>query len=269
MKSYFILFIPIIILSCSNNLNNSSPKKIESIEKTSSSITSEFQNPTTTSIAYKSTTTQKGTSKPQGRYSCTINSAGYCIFSGSPHNTILNPQSNKIKDREGNYLFSLEEAVATNSSGKILEARGTPSFDGDKLIKSSKDNMTNDEKSFHHVMAIMYPIRNALMYDIAELKKKEWNELVFELTKRKIKEKTFTDGRTPKDNYYGTEGIFDLAKNPKGKDIHHEVMKFLEESSIYLLCHATSEEFNQMLKDTHPEQHDPCNDAINEKKIPF
>ena len=71
------------------------------------------------------------------------------------------------------------------------------------------------------------------------------------------------------DNYYGTFGIFDLAKNPHGKDIHHEVMKFLEESSIYLLCHVTSEEFNQMLKDSHPERHDPCKDAIIDKKIPF
>ena len=70
-------------------------------------------------------------------------------------------------------------------------------------------------------------------------------------------------------NYYGTLGIFDLAKNPNGKDIHHEVMKFLEESSIYLLCHVTSEEFNQMLKDSHPERHDPCKDAIIDKKIPF
>jgi hypothetical protein len=46
-------------------------------------------------------------------------------------------------------------------------------------------------------------------------------------------------------------------------------MKFLEESSIYLLCHVTSEEFNQMLKDSHPERHDPCKDAIIDKKIPF
>ena len=166
-------------------------------------------------------------------------------------------------------MFSLREAVAINSLGKILEARGTPSFDGDELIKFSKENMSNDEKAFHQVMATMFPIRNALMYNIEELEREEWNDIVFELTKRQIKNKTFTEGRTPKDNYYGTFGIFDLAKNPHGKDIHHEVMKFLEESSIYLLCHVTSEEFNQMLKDSHPERHDPCKDAIIDKKIPF
>ena len=61
-----------------------------------------------------------------------------------------------------------------------------------------------------------------------------------------------------RDNYYGRQGIFDLCKNPKGKDIHHDVMKFLEESGLYLLCHLTSDDFAQMLTDTHPEGHSPC-----------
>jgi len=35
-------------------------------------------------------------------------------------------------------------------------------------------------------------------------------------------------------------------------------MKFLEESGLYLLCHITSDDFAQMLADTHPEGHNPC-----------
>ena len=251
VKNLFVVLILIIILSCKNDSINISEEKY-----------------ITTSDSNKSVIQQKG-GKPQGRYSCIINTSGYCIFTGNPHQTGLKPKSNNIIDKEGIYLFSLREAVAINSLGKILEARGTPSFDGDELIKFSKENMSNDEKAFHQVMATMFPIRNALMYNIEELEREEWNDIVFELTKRQIKNKTFTEGRTPKDNYYGTFGIFDLAKNPNGKDIHHEVMKFLEESSIYLLCHVTSEEFNQMLKDSHPERHDPCKDAIIDKKIPF
>ena len=251
VKNLFIVLILIIIFSCKNDpINISEGKHITSVDSN------------------KSVIQQKG-GKPQDGYSCIINASGYCIFTGNPHQTGLKPKTNKIIDKEGIYLFSLREAVAINSLGKILEARGTPSFDGDELIKSSKVNMSNDEKAFHQVMATMFPIRNSLMYNIEELKREEWNDLVLELTKRKIKNKTFTEGRTPKDNYYGTFGIFELAKNPNGKDIHHEVMKFLEESSIYLLCHVTSEEFNQMLKDSHPEQHDPCKDAIIDKKIPF
>ena len=207
--------------------------------------------------------------RPEDRYSCVINSKGYCIFSGNPHRTGLNPNTENIVDRKGNFLFLLQEAVAVNSSGEILKARGTPAFDGDELIKHSRNTMTGDEKAFHQVMAIMFPIRNALMYDIPELDQSTWDKLVYELEKRGIKDKTFTDGATPRDNYYGRQGIFDLAKNPKGKDIHHDVMKFLEESGLYLLCHVTSDEFGQMLKNNHPEGHDPCKDAGITSKIPF
>ena len=110
--------------------------------------------------------------------------------------------------------------------------------------------MTDDEKAFHRVMAIMFPIRNALMYDIADTNVTKWNELVEELNINGIKDNTYTGGPTPKDNYYSRQDIFDLAKNPNGRDIHHDVMKFLEESGIYLLCQLTSNNFNQMLKDT-------------------
>jgi hypothetical protein len=163
----------------------------------------------------------------------------------------------------------MNEAVAASSSREILKATGRPAFDGDDLIESSQDGMTGDEKAFHKVMAIMFPIRNALMYDIATVTQSEWDELVKDLAKRAIKETTYTDGVTPRDNYYGRQGVFDLAKNPEGKDIHHEVMRFLEEAGLYLLCHVTSNEFNQILKDTHPEGHDPCEDARIITKIPF
>ena len=46
-------------------------------------------------------------------------------------------------------------------------------------------------------------------------------------------------------------------------------MKFLEESGIFLLCHVTSDDFGQMLKDTHPEGHDPCQAAEITSKVPF
>lgn len=207
--------------------------------------------------------------RPEDKYACAINSEGYCIFSGIPHEAGLKPNTEEIVDRNGTFLFFMHEAVAVNSSGKILEARGTPAFNGDKLVKHSKDGMTDDEKAFHRVMAIMFLIRNALMYDIGDVSQATWDELVSELKLRGIKDKTFTDGATPRDNYYGRQGIFELATNPEGKDIHHPVMKFLEEAGLYLLCNVTSNEFNKMLKDTHPEGHDPCKDAGITLKVPF
>jgi len=205
----------------------------------------------------------------EDRYACVIGPNGYCIFTGSPHETGLKQGTDEVLDRDGNFLYSVNEAVAASSSGEILKATGRPAFDGDDLIESSQDGMTGDEKAFHKVMAIMFPIRNALMYDIATVTQSEWDELVKDLAKRAIKETTYTDGVTPRDNYYGRQGVFGLAKNPEGKDIHHEVMRFLEEAGLYLLCHVTSDEFNQILKDTHPEGHDPCEDARIITKMPF
>jgi hypothetical protein len=200
---------------------------------------------------------------------CNIDSEGYCIFTGTPHQTGLQPDTNNVVDRQGNFLFSISQSVAANSTGEILQASGRPAFDGDDLIEYSQENLSEDEKAFHKVMAIMYPIRNALMYDIGNLTQSQWEILVMELEIREIKETTYTDGPTPKDNYYGRQGVFDLAKDPDGKDITNEVMKFLEEGSIYLLCHVTSDEFNQMLQDSHPEGHNPCSDAEITVKIPF
>jgi hypothetical protein len=107
------------------------------------------------------------------------------------------------------------------------------------------------------------------MYDIAIVTQTEWDLLVGELERREIKETTFTSGPTPKDNYYGRQGIFDLVKNPGDRDIHHDVMKFLEEAGLYLLCHVTTNDFGDMLEETHPEGHDPCGDAGISTKIPF
>ena len=205
----------------------------------------------------------------ENRYACEIGPNGYCIFTGRPHETGLKQGTDEVLDRDGNFLYFVNEAVAASSSGEMLKATGRPAFDGDDLIESSQDGMTGDEKAFHKVMAIMFPIRNALMYDIATVTQSGWDELVKDLAQRAIKETTYTDGVTPRYNYYGRQGVFGLAKNPEGKDIHHEVMRFLEEAGLYLLCHVTSNEFNQILKDTHPEGHDPCEDARIITKIPF
>ena len=78
-----------------------------------------------------------GKGRPADKYACNINGAGYCIFTGKPHNTGLKPGTTNIVDRDGKYLFSMKEAVAANSAGKVLAAKGTPAFDGDEMIQSS------------------------------------------------------------------------------------------------------------------------------------
>ena len=126
-------------------------------------------------------------SRPEDNYACNINTDGYCIFTGTPHNTGLQAGTDNITNRNGTFLFNINEAAAGDSSGEVLKATGKPAQDGEDMIKSSQEGLTNDEKSFHKVMAIMYPIRNALMYDIADLNQSKWDELITELQKRGIK----------------------------------------------------------------------------------
>ena len=223
----------------------------------------------TTTVQSDSSKTTKPNKKPADRYSCNINDQGFCIFTGQPHQNYLKPRSSTVVNIEGLELFSIEEAVAVNSQGETLTARGAPAFDGDQMSQKAQAVLSEDEKAFHRVMATMFGIRNQLMYKVENLNKEKWDMYVEPLEEREIKETTFTDGATPRDNYYGRDGIFELAKNSNGRDIHHDVMKFLEESGLYLLCHVTSQEFNQMLADTHPERHDPCEDAGIETKIPW
>ena len=242
---------------------------------TTAAFISKTAAPSTTAAPASSTTSpnvsedSEPPTRPVDSYSCVINSAGYCVFTGQPHPNFLKPHSNIIVNLDGAELFSIDEAVATNSEGEILQARGTPAFDGDELFASPQTGMTNDQQAFHRVMAIMFGIRNQLMYDIEDLDKETWDSYLVSLAERGIKETTFTDGMTPKQNYYGRDGIFELAKKPDGRDIHHDVMKFLEESGLYLLCHVTSDEFAEMLEATHPEGHDPCEEAGVLNKVPF
>ena len=89
---------------------------------------------------------QKG--NPKDTYACSITPEGYCIFSGTPHQTSLNPGTTDIINRAGMILFPLTEAAAINTEGAILVAKGTPAFAGDELVNRSLTSMTNDEKLF-------------------------------------------------------------------------------------------------------------------------
>ena len=82
--------------------------------------------------------------RPEDNYSCNINSAGYCIFTGTPHNTGLKEGTDNITNRNGAILFDINEAAAADSSGEVLKATGKPAQDGDDMIKSSQDGLTND-----------------------------------------------------------------------------------------------------------------------------
>ena len=100
-------------------------------------------------VCAKSTRGPDKGGRVEDRYVCVINPIGYCIFSGKPHETGLKQGTDEVLDRDGNFLYSMNEAAAASSSGEILKAAGRPAFDGDDLIESSQAGMTSDEKAFH------------------------------------------------------------------------------------------------------------------------
>ena len=55
--------------------------------------------------------------RPEDNYACNINTDGYCIFTGTPHNTVLQAGTDNITNRNGAILFDINEAAAANSSG--------------------------------------------------------------------------------------------------------------------------------------------------------
>ena len=186
--------VTLSVLACSTEVDSVNP---EPSTTTSASTTT----PTTTTPTTDTGETRGqpdgeggGKGRPADKYACMIDSAGYCIFTGTPHRSGLDPGTDNIIDRSGEFLFLADEAVAVNSTGVVLVARGTPAFDDDDLSELSQDGLTDDEKAFHRVMAIMFPIRNALMYDVAEVTQNRWDQLVGELELREIKETTFTSG---------------------------------------------------------------------------
>ena len=52
-------------------------------------------------------------------YACNIDAQGFCIFTGSPHQTGLEPGTENIVDRSGTVLFGLHEALAANAESGV------------------------------------------------------------------------------------------------------------------------------------------------------
>lgn len=74
---------------------------------------------------------------------------------------------------------------------------------------------------------MMAPVFDIAMFAPDELHR--WDDVTKMLHDCKIKTTTYTSG-TPKENYYSTEDIKVVMKDPNYKDIHNHVLKFLEES---------------------------------------
>lgn len=113
---------------------------------------------------------------PGGRdnYTCVINSAGHCLFTGSPH------ALDTSATREG-----FEQVQDAN--GAAVKPMGKPIQDGYVLGVTSWHVTDPDELAYVKVFKVMAPVRDAMMYDIAALDSARWRALTRTLTDNGVK----------------------------------------------------------------------------------
>jgi len=173
-------------------------------------------------------------------YACEISDEGYCVFTGSPHR--LDPDAT-----------SLGRQHVVDIDGAAVRPGGRPFQDGYTLAATDEAVIDNDALAYVEVFKVMAPIRDALMYDIAHTRPEAWAELTTTLRDAGIKlESEALDSPIPPKRSYGIDDVYALARNPEGADIHHPVMKFLEESELELKCQWME------MSLVNPEGHDPC-----------
>jgi len=177
---------------------------------------------------------------PGGTYACEISDDGYCVFTGSPHGLSLDdttPGQEQVLDIDG----------------AAVRPGGRPFQDGYTLAAADASVTDNDALAYVEVFKVMAPIRDALMYDIATTSPEAWAELTTTLRDAGIKlESDALDSPIPPERSYGIDDVYALARSPEGADIHHPIMKFLEESELALKCRWLE------MSLVNPEGHDPC-----------
>ena len=113
MKRFvFLIFIIFIFTS----LSCSSDSQLEQVEEKNNIQKSEMNR--------RGPPPDRNLNRPIDKYSCEINVQGFCVFTGTPHPNGLNPNSEEIVNRKGDFLFSVNNAIAVNSSSEVLKPSG-------------------------------------------------------------------------------------------------------------------------------------------------
>lgn len=128
--------------------------------------------------------------------------------------------------------------VVADSGGSPLSLAPKPWTEGDQLVESSS-KLSGDILIFSELFEIMAPLRDAMMYYPKTIvdDKGQWTKLTKAFKDCGVKAADSEDtehGGT----IYGVDGIYNHLKTTT--DNHHEIMRFLEEAAIDVVCLATS-----------------------------
>ena len=123
---------------------------------------------------------------------------------------------------------------------KILGTSPLPWANGDRLVATDEKISGDDWSGYTLIFELMAPLRDMIMYRPNALIQNEetWNMWTRAMTDCNVKTVDFVESRAG-GKQLSTSQIYELIKDPQYTDIHHNLLQYLEEGSIDLVCLST------------------------------
>ena len=168
-----------------------------------------------------------------------LESNNQCIFalSGDQPDDWVDLEEHDI-DREIGPDFY--RGVEKYDGSKILGTSPLPWANGDSLVATDEKISGDDWSGYTLIFELMAPLRDMVMYRPNALVHDEntWNMWTRAMTDCNVKTVDFEESREG-GKQLSTGQIYDLIKDPEHMDIHHNLLQYLEEGSIDLVCLST------------------------------
>merc|ERR1711997_306018 len=121
-------------------------------------------------------------------------------------------------------------------NGVMLSVSPKPWVNGDILVGSST-KIESDNWTGALIFELMAPLRDMMMYRPDDLDEDTWAMYTRALTDCNAKTVDYVAERGGAQ--LSTAQVYDIMNNPNYKDIHHNILQYLEEGSIDLVCLST------------------------------
>jgi uncharacterized protein YciU (UPF0263 family) len=117
----------------------------------------------------------------------------------------------------------------------MLNVSPKPWVNGDDLVGSDEPITGDLWSGYALIFELMAPLRDMMMYNPSALTSDVWAKYTRALTDCNSKTVDARSGGSP----FSTSQVYEYVKDPKGNDIHHFILQYLEEGSIDLVCLST------------------------------
>ncbi len=151
----------------------------------------------------------------------------------------------------GDILYGFNLVV--DRKGYTLSPRATPLEGGEKLVATEDYQDDHNTREYAHVVSIMSPIRDAVLYHFEDMSRQEWLAITEVLIVNGIKTQgaEVVDARA----VLSTEQVYDYIAS--GEAEGSPVARYLEEAGLELKCLAfQSFDFTNPDGVNHCEDHD-------------